>query len=416
VAACFTIGMNPVKKIIWGVAALALFGNLQAQESVIYRGFAELSQPQTLPQNQWTWSPGAALFSSLVPGTLRLLGVKETSRQIQAQASSDPLQAYQGKKVQFFWEGQWREATVLDAARKLFMYENRILNGLPGVIAYPDTKGFASEGPSLTFRYQGSGLAALTYVTRGVSWNLYYTLEKDQLIGWATLDNRLGERLQLGTTELVAGEVPLVAGQLNPSPKMLRAAPAALMDSAEASFVGEASGLLRYKLPGGIVLEPGLTELPFIQAKVTPVYTWRYQGGFDTNSQLSFVRGYRFKAPTNLAGGIINLRDQGVFIGQASMPDTTTANEVNLTLGPDPDGRAQRRVESLAKNRFRISTTVKNPKTYALEVEIQEFLPQPFTLEGEGVERLPEGYRTKFVLEPGQSKTVTYTVTFTQPK
>lgn len=389
-----------------------------AQEAVVYRGFSELRQPVTLPQNTWTWEPGDLLYQSLVPGTLRLLGVVEQSRQVQVKEPPNPLAAYVGKKVQFFWEGQWREATVVSPERNLFLYEGRYLVGLPGVIAFPDPSGFNTAlSQRVIFGYQGSGAATLNYLTRGLTWNLRYSLEDGQLVGWANLSNALGKTIKLGKTELVAGSVPLLEGGFDIPAAAPKAADSMNMRaemSAGAEFVGEAGGTYRYKLPGEVSLEPGLTELPFLQSKVTPVYTWRFQSSFSTGREVSFIRGYRFSAPENLAAGVVSIRDQGVFVGQAAMNDSAKGSEVNLSLGPDPEGKAQRTLEQLARSRFKVTTVVKNPKTYPVEVEMQEYFPQPFTLEFQGAERLPEGYRLKFSLKPGESRTLVYTVTLPQ--
>jgi hypothetical protein len=398
---------------------VVLLGAVEAQESVIYRGFAELRQLQTLPQNEWVWEPGETLFQSLVPGTLRLIGVTEQSRRVQVAAQQNPLTAYVGKEVQFYWEGQWRKATLVSAERNLYLYEGRYLVGLPGIVAYPDPGGFSAvPGPKVVFRYQGAGAATLVYLTRALSWSLRYTLEDGELTGWATLTNGLGRSLRLGRTELVAGSVPLLEGGFEvpaprPETRTLQAAPAAA-DVSEADFVGEAGGTYRYRLPVEVTLEPGLTELPFIRTRVQPTYLWRLQMGFSIERELAFVRGFRFVAPENLAAGVVSIREQGVFVGQAGTGDTAKGNNVILMLGPDPEGRATRQVEQQARNRFRVTTSVRNPKSYPVEVEIQEAMPQPFTLEGEGLERLPEGYRIRFTLAPGQSRSYTYTLTLQQ--
>ncbi|MCL6527688.1 MAG: hypothetical protein K6T57_12505 [Thermaceae bacterium] len=402
-----------MKHWLLALSTITLLGMSEAQESTLYRGFAELKQEQNLPPGQWVWEPGEAWYDNLIPGTLRLSGVLKQSRQIQA-AAPNPLAAYVGKKVQFFWEGQWREATVVSADKNLFLYEGRYLVGLPGPIGYPDPSGFSGlTGPKITFRYQGSGPARLSYLTRAVSWNLRYTLENGELVGWASLNNSLDRAVQLGRTELVAGVVPVVEGRGMPLGRTPGAAPM-MADLAMAEFVGEAGGTYRYKLPGEITLEPGSLELPFLRSRVAPVYLWRYQGGFSSAQELTFARGYRFQAPENLAAGTVSLREGSTFVGQASMPDTAKGGEVRLILGPDPEGRALRRLEPRAQNTYRVITTVQNPKTYPIEVELGESFPQPFTLEIQGAERTPEGYRLKFTLAPGQSRTLEYTVTFPQ--
>lgn len=406
---CFTLGM---KRLLLATL-LPILGICAAQEATVYRAFAELRQPVTLPGGSWTWEPSQAVLQSLIAGTLELSGVEESSRLVEVLPQSNPLSAYRGKKVQFYWEGRWREATVIDPDRPIFEFEGRYLTALPGFIAYPDPVGLR-PGPAarVTFRYQGGGPATLSYLSRGLGWKLYYTLEGSKLTGWAALENRLGQVLEFKQLELVAGSVPLLEGGFEPplpSAQALefRAAPG----KAAAEFIGEAGGTYRYRLPGALTLPPGQTELPFLQVGVQPTYTWRWQSGFTSASEISFERGYRFAAPENLAGGLVSLRDQGVFVGQAFLPETPKGAPVALALGPDPEGKAARKVEVLAQNRFRVSTTVKNPKKYSLEVEMLESFPQPFTLEITGAERTPEGYRARFTLAPGASRTLTYTLT-----
>lgn len=397
--------------LVLGMAAL--LGAVQAQggaEATLYLGFAEVKTPVTLPAGEWTWQPGKALFETLVPGTLKLIGVTERSRRIITEEAPNPLAAYKGKTLSFYWEGKWREAVVVDPDRPLFQFQGRYLTSLPGLVAYPDPSGFQSPRLEVIFRYQGQGPATLDYLTRGLSWGLRYTLEGGDLTGWASLQNGLGTPQRFRQVELVAGAVPLLEGGL--------AVPKARSMAAEAGFgaefAGEAGGTFRYRLPGEVTLEPGLTELPFVRTQVQPTYTWTYAGGFSTASQIRFQRGYRFTAPENLAAGIVSIRDGGVFVGQAGLSDTAKGSPVRLSLGPDPDGQAERRLEQLGQNSFRVTTVVKNPKTYPLEVEISEFFPRPFTLEGPGLERTPEGYRVRFNLAPGQSRTLVYTVTLPQ--
>lgn len=404
-----------MNKTLLTLGIATLLGAVQAQEATFYRGFAEVRTPVTLPAGEWTWQPGETLFETLVPGTLKLIGVTEQSRRIISRDAPNPLAAYKGKTISFYWEGKWREAVVVDPDKPLFQFEGRYLTSLPGLVAYPDPSGFQNPRLDVIFRYQGQGSATLGYLSRGLSWRLRYTLESNDLTGWASLQNGLGIAQRFRQVELVAGAVPLLEGGIAVPKAVPAPAPEARSMAADeglgAEFAGEAGGTFRYRLPGEVNLEPGLTELPFIRTQVQPTYTWTYAGGFNTGSEIRFQRGYRFAAPENLAAGVVSIRDQGVFVGQAALSDTAKGNPVRLSLGPDPDGKAERKLEQLAQNSFRVTTTVKNPKTYPLEVEISEFFPRPFTLEGAGLEKTPEGYRVRFSLNPGQSRTLTYTVT-----
>lgn len=404
-----------MNKILLTLGIAALVGAVQAQEATFYRGFAEVKTPVTLPAGEWTWQPGETLFETLVPGTLKLIGVTEQSRRILSREAPNPLAAYRGKAISFYWEGKWREAVVVDPDKPLFQFEGRYLTALPGLVAYPDPSGFQNPRLEVVFRYQGQGSATLDYLSRGLSWGLRYTLEGNDLTGWASLRNSLGTPQRFRQVELVAGTVPLLEGGIAVPKAATAPAPEARSMAADAGFgaefAGEAGGTFRYRLPGEVNLEPGLTELPFIRAQVQPAYTWAYTGGFNTGLEIRFQRGYRFSAPENLAAGIVSIRDQGVFVGQAALPDTAKGSLVRLVLGPDPEGQAERKIEQLAQNSFRVTTTVRNPKKYALEVEISEFFPRPFTLEGQGLEKTPEGYRVRFSLNPGQTRILVYTVT-----
>lgn len=410
----------------WVLALMLGLGSAWAQQTTLYRGFAEVQQPINLPNGAWVWQPGTNLWNSLVAGTLRLQGVSELSRQVQTKAAPAVLSAYVGKKIAFFWEGKWNEATVVDAGLPLFLFEGRYLSSLPGVVTYPDPSGFGKTPElSITFRYQGQGAATLGYLTRGLSWSLRYSLDiarnpdgspVGELVGWATLNNGLEQTLNLGRIELVAGSVPLLEGGLAQAQaqaplqrSFMTADTAAAAPSAE--FVGEASGVYRYRLPGEWVLESGSTEVPFLRSRIAPVFYWRYSAGFSGASEMRFERGYRFEAPENLAGGLVSLRDGGVFVGQSSFSDLGKGNEARLSLGADPDGRADRRVENLGQGRYRVTMTLRNPKTYPIEVEISEAFDSRSTLDFPSATRTPEGYRLRIALRPGEVRALSYAVT-----
>jgi len=348
---------NPFKTI--GAALVLAVGLASAQEAFVYPGFAEVHEPVGLPGGSWTWFPDADLAGSLVDGTVRLLGVDELRR-------------------------VWRNGTV-------------------------------------TFYYRGSGDAQLAYLTRNLTYGLHYDLDVDTgtLVGWARVRNGLGRALTLARLTFVAGEVPLRSG---PAPAMEKSARALAMDVAASEaapapvYAGSGGGVYRYVLENPPVLEPGVNELPFLRARVQPVYTWRYQGGFARGERLAFLRGYTFEAPARLAGGVVNLRDAGVFLGQAGLQNSAVGARVQLWLGADPEGRAERRVEVLKDERkekaYRVGTTVRNPRDVPVRVEIEEYFNarEVSLVLPKGVERTPQGYRYAFVLQPGEDRSYSYTV------
>ncbi len=333
----------------------------QASSGYLYPGFAEIHEEVSLPASNWTWFPDSALSGSLVDGTVRLLGVEELRR-------------------------VWRKGVV-------------------------------------TFYYNGSDAAELAYLTNSLGYNLYYDLDVDtgRLVGWAKVHNRLEKPLAFNEVTFVAGKVPLHSGIAPVMAKRARAYDAGEMAAAAPApmpeYSGSGGGVFRYVLKDPPVFEPGVTEIPFLRAGSSPVYTWKYSGGFARGSKIRFSRGYTFEAPAALAGGLVNVRDGGVLLGQAYMSDQSKGSKVQLWLGRDPEGVADRRIAVLKEERkekaYRVTTTVSNPRATPVRVEIAEsFNAEEIILNlPRGAERTPNGYRLEFTLAPGTDKTFTYTVT-----
>ena len=344
-----------------GVLAAALYGAVaMAQVGYLYPGFAEVHEPLNLPPDNWTWFPDQALAGSLVDGTVRLLGVEELRR-------------------------VWR-------------------------------------GGAVTFFYQGGGAAELAYLTRNLGYGLYYDLDVDggKLVGWAKVNNRLDKTLRFERITFVAGEVPLRAGS---APVMRKEAARAYDEMALAApapapvYGGSGGGVFRYVLAGPPPFEPGVTEIPFVRKKVEPVYTWSYQGGFVRGGRVSFNRGYTFTAPAALAGGLVNLRDGGVLLGQAGMTDSASGDKVQLWLGRDPEGWAERRVQVLKDTRkekaYRVTTVLRNRRDKPVRIELAEsFSADEVSLSLPAkARRTPRGYRLELTLAPGAEYNFIYTVT-----
>lgn len=341
--------------VAWGTTA-------QAASGYIYPGFAEIHEEVVLPASNWTWFPDGSLAGSLIDGTVRLLGVEELRR-------------------------VWRKGVV-------------------------------------TFYYNGSGNAELAYLTRNLGYGLYYDLDVDsgKLVGWAKVSNRLNKPLRFDRITFVAGEVPLRAGNVTAmEEKSARAydtmelaapAPAAIPE-----YAGSGGGVFRYVLKNPPVFEPGVTEIPFLREGSKPVYTWSYKGGFVRHGKMRFNRGYTFEAPAALAGGLVNIRDRGVLLGQTYVSEHSKGSKVQLWLGSDPEGTAERQVTVIKEERkeraYRVTTIVRNPRETPVRVEISESFNAKEIVLGlpRGAERTPNGYRLELTLAPGTDKTFTYTVT-----
>ena len=352
--------MKKIRGFLALLAVLLPFAAAQTAAGYVYPGFAEIHETVALPEGSWTWFPSEALASSLVNGTVRLLGVEEERR-------------------------VWRRGVV-------------------------------------TFYYTGGGQATLAYLTRNLTYGLYYDLDVDRgrLVGWAQLDNRLGRTLHLDRLTFVAGEVSLREGSVPVMAKSARSyeemAVAAPAPQAPV-FAGSGGGVFRYELAAPPPLEPGLNELPFARATVNPAYTWSYNGGFVRGDRVIFRRGYVFEAPMALAGGVVNVREGGVLLGQAEMGERAMGDRVRLWLGRDPEGKARRQVEVLKDEReekvYRVTTSVTNPRAQPVRVEFAErFNAREIVLRlPAGAERTPQGYRLAFTLAPGEARSFVYTVT-----
>jgi len=366
---------------------LFAFSLALAQQVVLYPSFAWIRQSVNLPASQWVWSIPYALYAHLVPGSVQLFGPR-----LRSETLEPPKELYAGERVAFWWQGQWREATVLDPARPLFEVRGRFLTQLPGPIAYlnPD----ALE-PRVRFRYQGAGPAQLSYLVRGLSWSLDYTLGEGTLKGWALIQNNLMP-LRPQSLEAITGSTPLAGPMIFASRSVLP--------------LSGPPGLFRYRLPAQ-ALPLGQTLLPFLEASVHPEYTWSYQGPFVTAERIALERGERFQAPQDLPAGTVSIYSSGVFVGQAEIGTVSQGTWVQLNLGPDPKGVAERSLTRLGPRTYQVVTRILNPLHQSVRLTFAEEFPQPFQLEIQGVERLPDGYRWVETLAPGQQAVLTYAVT-----
>jgi len=261
------------------------------------------------------------------------------------------------------------------------------------------------QGGAVLFRYRGEGEATLRYLYTGLSGEVFYTLEEGRLTAWARF--RLeGEALEAKRLTLLAGEAPLLGTPEKAAPMAFRALTEA---QEEAPF-----GLFRYELPGRR-LSPGVTEVPFLKAEVSPERILRHQAPFRTDRLLPLERGYRFQAPFPLAPGVLEAREGGLFLGQGRMPPTPKGEEAQVFLGRDLEARLSRKVERVAETQegitYRVETRLENPYPYPVVLLLSESFPRPFRLDFPGATLLPEGYRLQVPLKPKEARTFLYRLT-----
>lgn len=403
-------------------ATAAVYAQVPAASGVearFYSGFAEISEVLAVPQSQFRWTPGQMLFASLLPGTVRLSGTDLHMTQEVFASSPDPLSAYAGQEISVWQDGAWQPIKVVDPARGIFEYQGRYIQGAPGRLGYPDQAGFT--GPSVRFSYQGGGASILHYVTRALSFDLSYELEVGSglLVSNAQIKNDLGYNFTVQHSVFVAGRVPLLerptsAEPLAPGVRALGTAP--FSAASPAGYLGEAGGTYQYSYAGKLELYPGLNLVPFMREPVKTAFLWRYQGPFVNGPRLNFTRGYTFVAPSNLAAGVVTVRDHGVLVGQSKLGDTAAGDQLRLMLGPDPAGVAQRSIIVLKENAneriYRVNTVVENPKTYPVRLELSEiFSAREVQVVFPGARIVPGGYTLALTLSPGSEQTLSYTVT-----
>ena len=379
---------------------------------VLYPDFAEVRQEVELPAGEWVWQPEAGILNSILPGTLYLAGVAETSRHIQP--GDFDLRAYQGRQVRLeLSEGEFVTAAVVDADRRIFRLETGdYLAGFDGRILFPSEAGLRPD--QVTFKYQGQGQGELSYLTSALRFDIRYTLDAQsgELVAWSGIDNQTGQELSFSEAEYIAGQVPTDSG-VYPVARY----EAALAGDAMPKFAGSGGGVYRYTHEGELTLLPGRNEFPFLRSAVEPVYTWTYQSSFEPALQeIFFGRSYRFDAPGPMAGGSVSVRDQGRFVGQGRAGTTAPGEEVEIGLGADPEGRAQRRVEVLvdtpAEKRYRVITSVKNSRTEPVALILAEdFYADAVEIEFPGATRTANGYRLETEIPAGAEQELSYTVT-----
>lgn len=259
----------------------------------------------------------------------------------------------------------------------------------------------------VAFRYKGQGRAQLRYLTQGVRARVYYTLAEGRLTAWARVEGGLSlpPGVGLGSLGLVAGEVRL-EGE----------APTAVFKALDREAgPALAPGVFRYTLPPILPQAPA-TEIAFARAGVALTRFLRYQGPFATAPLLPLERGYGFRAPFPLAPGPVSVLDQGLFLGQAGLPLTPKDGEVRFFLGQDLEAQASRSVNRLETREkealYQVQTRFQNPYPHPVELLLEEAFPTPFRLEGlpPGAELLPQGYRLRRSLAPGEAWTLVYRV------
>lgn len=119
------------------------------------------------------------------------------------------------------------KATVLSAGSGVVLKtEKHILTDVRGQLRFPDVPENLRDRPTLTMlisaKQSGTGMAELTYLSRGLSWKADYIAELNKsedalgLSGWVTLSNNSGATYRNADLQLIAGDVHMVRERLQP--------------------------------------------------------------------------------------------------------------------------------------------------------------------------------------------------------
>ncbi|WP_425147288.1 hypothetical protein [Deinococcus sp.] len=359
----------------------------------IYSSFAEVREAVTatgrafrlaLPQDAW---------NNMVPGTLDLEGLNFISA-VQAQ-QADWLTQQEGKRVTLIENGK-RVPVTLIRARDLLI---RDAAGEYRTVAYAQLR-FSVPPPldpqaptqSLTYALTRPGSGTVSYLTRGLVWSPRLTLKVSGdgavLTALADLRNGTGLAYRVSATELVAGDVTIQDGATlqAASGNATAATPGAIPlpsvpTQGRLGTLGTLNGLYRYGLKTAYLLPASSTlTLPFLTPKLNRFqrYASLSSSFSPQDSQGTLNRSYRLKADQNLPGGPLTVREDGRISGQTSLQETAKGEQVEFTLGRDPDVRYVRSVQTLSASKkrgvYRVTYAFTSNKDRAVRVEADEYV------------------------------------------
>lgn len=372
-------------------AAALLLGSAHATDLRIYQGFAEVRTPVTASATTLTVDLPDSVWGGIVAGSLDLEGLPYLKAVQQRQNSW--LTSLEGQEVTLRegTEGKEQTVTLVRAADLLIKdAAGRYRNVRFEQLAFPKLPPLNAQNPTqnMTYTLKAAGKGTLTYLTRQITWTPRYTLRASGsnavLTANADIRNSTEQSYEVSATELFSGDVDLNEGRYEfandvamPAPVM--AATTAHRAAPKIGTMSSINGLYRYGLDSAFTLPANSTyTLPFTAPKLTTFE--RYAGlntYFSTQRQEGTLnRFYRLKADQNLPAGQLTVREDGRISGQTSLEATAKGDEMEFSLGRDPDMKYTRTVETLKtlKNggTYKVTYTFESNKDKVARAEVSE--------------------------------------------
>ena len=378
--------MIPFTKAAALAAALTLSA-AQATDLRIYQNFGEVRTPITASSTSYRVELPDTAWQNLIPGSLDLEGL--TFTQTVQTLGESWLKGLEGQKLTLRENDQTQTVTLVRADDLLIQdASGQYRNVAYGQLSFPKPPPLNAQKrqQSLVYTLTQPGQGTLSYLTRALGWTPRYTLKTSgssaALSALADIRNNSDQPYNVTATELLAGQVDIqdngqaLSQRFEAADTVSAPAPAA---APKVGTLGTVNGLYRYGLDTAFTL-PALSTytLPFLTPKLSTFERFAsLDAYFDlqpTNGTLN--RAYRLKADQNLPGGQLTVREDGRIAGQTSISETAKGQEIEFSLGRDPDIRYSRSVQTLSSSKnggsYKVTYLFESSKDRQVRAEVSE--------------------------------------------
>ncbi|GGZ91948.1 hypothetical protein DC083_02110 [Ignatzschineria ureiclastica] len=376
------------------------------------------------------------------------------------------LDDFVGKQVKILTthEGQEKAETATILSNNggiIIQYQDRIELNLPenARIAFDTLPEGLSNTPVLSVilknlpEKKSPYQANLAYLTGGLNWSTDYIAQLDdsqkilKLEGWATINNSSGLDYQNAKIRLIAGEPNIIRNSIEPRYNM------ALMASAKMEMMDDSISIpsqsigdfYLYDIPTISTLKNNEeTQLMLFTSEAIP-----YQKNYHFTNYASYQRESDKMDLTNaeirisfqnndtshlgfpLPSGVIRLYEDSsatTFLGEDLLPTTPNQQTVVLNSGKAFDVTQKRqstdfKVINEDEVEMSYQLTLSNAKSEAVEVTVQEMIPDRDDLNWEVIDTNnkvtssnSEGVTWKVTIPANSEKVLTYTIRYTHFK